>query len=89
MKNKHLALVLGEIIRNERQLKTSDTLEQAGERANLDGTNLGRIERGEQEPQLRTFIKVLNAYDIDLLQYKERTSKAIQLDEEAENRKHS
>lgn len=87
MRNRHLAQILGKIFRKERLMEANDSLERAGEKANLDGNNLSRIERGKQEPELKTLIKMINAYDIDLLQYKEETSKAIQMDEEEERSK--
>jgi transcriptional regulator with XRE-family HTH domain len=62
---------LGATLRGIREEKGL-TLEEAGRLAGVDYSSLGRYERGDVEPSLRTLGRILEAYRIDVSELGER-----------------
>lgn len=66
--DKELNKQIGYLIKKHRQ-KKNITLEKLAEMANLDGNNIGRFERGEKCPHLKTFFKLIIVLDIQASEY--------------------
>ena len=66
--DEELRKAIGKIIRKHRQNKAM-SLEKLAEEANLDGTNIGRFERGEKLPNLKSFLQIVIALEMEQNDY--------------------
>jgi len=64
--------------RREKKNISMDTLANA---TNLDVNNLSRIERGEQMPESTTIAKIIEALDIDPIEFHKNFCEQIKIDE--------
>lgn len=65
MDEKTLALGLGDAIR-ARRTKAGYSQEAFADRAGIERSMMGRVERGEMPPQIKTLLRVCKALDIPL-----------------------
>lgn len=66
--DKELSIELGKILKQYRQKKNM-SLFQLGEATNLNENNIGRLERGEHIPALKTFLKLAIQLDLEISDY--------------------
>lgn len=66
--DKELSVELGKILKQYRQKKNM-SLFQLGEATNLNENNIGRLERGEHIPVLKTYLKLAIKLDLEISDY--------------------
>lgn len=66
--DQEFSLALGKILKQYRQKKNM-SLFQLGEATNLNENNIGRLERGEHIPALKTYVKLAITLELEISDY--------------------